>query len=585
MSRTITVRRWFRLRIGRRKAIGLGAILVLLAVIVAGGAAWRATWIGRRLLHDWVVKAIAEGSGGVYVLRIGKVHFDWSFPPGIAVDSFALATRRALNAHRPQPLPGLSITLYRCAIRGVGFFHLVLNSGLIAESFGCASGNLMVQMARPTPIPRGNGAAPAKLAFEERKPFLVLQQNVRLPSYAPRIRIARVVFPRLVLDVRLPRTAIGAIGLELEQLEWIMADVVIDPSDSAAAFRPLFSRRIDLAASNFVTHPDRATAVRVGQLRTSLTDSTLEIRDVAFEPSKRGAKFRLGRPDRHDVIKLAVGRISAEGIDFGALVYGQGVRARRVEVDSFRIDVTTDKRKPDFTPGSRHRTPQRWIADLDETVSVDSIRVRNGAVTYRQHAVGRQNPGVITFSAIEAAGANASHLVGRRTSSDPMTLTVRAQLQHAGRVDLRVVIPLDAPQFDMSYRGALGAMSALEFNAFVEQVGGVRVQNGDVAGATFNVNVRHGVASGTIMPLFSNLSVSVTRKGSTGILGNGGILGGAARSIASLAANQLMVRASNPDGSNPPRVGTIRHTYTPRQTLISFIWVGIRDGLMSVVKK
>ena len=430
---------------------GLGAILVLLAGIVAGLAVWRATWIGRRLLHDWVVNAIAEGSGGVYALRIGQVHFDWSFPPGIAVDSFALATRRAVNAHRPQPLPGLRIALYRCTIKGVGFFSLILNSGLIAKSFGCESGDLMVQMPRRTPIPRGApSAAPAKLGFEERRAFLVLQQNVRLPSYAPRIRIARVVFPRLALDVRLPRTATGAIGLELEQLEWIMADVVIDPDDSATTSRPLFSRSIELAASNFVTHPDRATAVHVGELRTSLTVSTLQVQNVAFEPSKSGAEFRRGRRDRHDLIKLAVGRITAQGIDFGALVVGQGVRARRVEVDSFRIDVTSDKRRPDFTPGTRHRTPQRWVADLDETISVDSLLVRNGEVVYREHAVGMRISGVITFTGIEASGAHLSHIVGRRTSDDPMTLSVRAQLQRAGRLDLRLVIPLDAPHFDMS---------------------------------------------------------------------------------------------------------------------------------------
>ena len=354
MTRTITARRWLRLVFGRRKAIDLAIIAVLLVAISAGGLVWRATWIGRKLLHNWVVGAIDQGSGGVYQLRMGQVHFDWTIPPGIAVDSLALATRRALNEHRTQPLPGLRLALYRCGITGVDFFALVFGGGLIAESFGCESGSLMVQMPRrPRVVPGARVVARAKLDFQEREAFLVIQQAVRLPSYAPRIRLAQVVFPRLALDIRLPRTAIGAIGLELEHLEWSMTDVVIDPSDSSAASRPLFSRRIELGASNFVTHPDRATAVRVGLLRTSLTDSTMEIRNVTFEPSESGAAFRRGRRDRHALIKLAVGRITADGIDFGALFFGQGVRARRVEVDSFRIDLTSDKRLPDFTPGSR----------------------------------------------------------------------------------------------------------------------------------------------------------------------------------------------------------------------------------------
>jgi hypothetical protein len=587
VTRTITARRWLRLHLGRRKAIDLAVIVVLLSAICVGGAMWRATWMVRRLLHNWVVATIDQGSGGVYQLRIGHVHFDWAFPPGIAVDSFSLATRRALNAGRPQPLPGLRIALYRCTISGVHFFTLVSNSGFIADSFGCESGNLMVQIPRRARARGPGGASPASgRAFGERQAFLVMQQNVRLPSYAPQIRIAQVVFPRLALDVRLPRTATGAIQLQLEQLEWNMTNVVIDARDAAATARPLFSRTIELAASNFVTHPDRATAVRVGSLRTSLTDSTLEVRGIAFQPSTSGAGFRKGRRTRHDLINLTVGSIVAQGIDFGALVVGQGVRARRVDVDSFRMDITSDKRLPDGSPHSSHRTPQRWIADLDETFSLDSLRVHNGQLVYREHAPGRARPGVITFARIEVAAANVSHFVGWRMSDHPMTVAARAHIQNAGQVDLQVVIPLDAPRFDMSVRGTLGAMSAQEFNPFAVPTGALQIENGRVTGGAFSIVVRHGEATGTITPRFSDLSISVTRKGSTGILGNGGILGGAARGIASFAANRFVMRANNPDGpANAPRIGAISHTFKSSETLIAFLWVSLRDGLLSVVKK
>ena len=584
----VTVRwaRWWDLfRVTRRQAVG-AAILGLLAGVCIVGAMWRASWIARRLLSDWAVGAIAEGSGGVYQLDIGRVRFDWALRR-VGVDSISLGTRRIVNEGRLQSLPGLRLALHSCTISGVHFVTLVRNAGLIASSFGCRSGSLAIEMPRRVPPGVGNPSpAPAGRASGERQAFLVFQQGVRLPSYAPRIRIARVAFPQMALDVRLPRTATGAIRLELEQLQWSMADVVIDPADSAAASRPLFSRTIELAANNFTTHPDRAMAVRVGLLQSSLTDSTLEVRGVAFTPSGSGAQFRRSRRHRHDLINLTVGRISAEGIDFGAFLVGQGVRARRIEVDSFRIAVTSDKRLPDGSPGSPHRTPQEWIADLDETLSLDSLRVRNGEVVYREHAAGRDSSGVITFTRIEAAAANVSHFVGRRTSSDPMTLTARAHIQHAGQLDVQFVVPLDAPRFDMSFRGTLGAMSALDFNPFVREPDALRISNGQVAGVAFTVAVKHGVARGAITPRFNDLSVSITRHGSGGILGNGGILGGAARGIATFAAKVAVVRANNPDSpADAARIGTISHTFTPDETLIAFIWSSLRDGLLSVVKK
>jgi hypothetical protein len=113
----------------------------------------------------------------------------------------------------------------------------------------------------------------------------------------------------------------------------------------------------------------------------------------------------------------------------------------------------------------------------------------------------------------------------------------------------------------------------------------LRIENGHIAGVAFSAVVKNGVASGTITPRFSDLSLSVTRSGSEGILGSGGILGGAARGIASFAS-RLTVRANNPDSPvNAPRSGAISHTFVPDETLIAFLWAGVRDGLVSVVRK
>jgi hypothetical protein len=167
-----------------------------------------------------------------------------------------------------------------------------------------------------------------------------------------------------------------------------------------------------------------------------------------------------------------------------------------------------------------------------------------------------------------------------------MTLRAQAYVQNVGQINLQVAIPLDAPRFDMRLRGTVGVMPAQAFNTFAVPTGALQIENGQVATSTFSVTVKHGVASGEITPRFNDLSVSITRKGSTGILGNGGIIGGAARGIASFAANKLVMRANNPDNStSAPRSGTISHTFKSSETLIAFLWLSLRDGLLAVIKK
>jgi hypothetical protein len=253
----------------RRTIMGLA----LLVVVAIGGLWWRATWIARHLLRVEGPKAIAEKSGGVYQVDVGRVRFNLA-RRHIRVDSVHVTTNEAVNAARPQPRAVLRLSLQQCTISGMHLAPLILGRGLVADSFGCSavSGEAEVPRGEPdtAPPPPTTGGA-----------FFALQQGLRLPSFAPRLEVTEIDFPHVELDVRLERARGGEARIALEHLRWRMHDVVIDPADSDAVARPLFSRKVELTAANFVAHPDSATAVRVEELRASLTDSTLELRGVA----------------------------------------------------------------------------------------------------------------------------------------------------------------------------------------------------------------------------------------------------------------------------------------------------------------
>lgn len=560
----------------RRTVIGLAVLTALLA----GGAWWRAAWIVHQLLRSWAVATIAEKSGNVYRLEVGRVRFNFALRR-VAVDSILVTTNRTLNALRPRPLSALRFAFHQCTISGVHLITLILSRGLIAESFGCRAVSVAVVVPPSSGLPDTLGqlhAAP--------RAFLTVQQSLRLPSFAPRLRVARSDFPHVSLDFRLQRARAGDTRLQLEDLRWRIGGFAIDPADRTATDRPLFSRTVELATGNFVGRLDSATAVRVGALQASLTDSTLDVRGVTFAPTVSDAAFGRSQRYRRGLIKTTVGRIAVQGIDVGAFVLGQGLRARRVELDSLQLDVMIDRRRASDPQRQRRRTPQGWIAGLRRTVSVDSVVIRHGAIVYRERRENHPQPGVLTFARLDVVAVNVRHFVGRRTNGDPMTISATTHLQNVGRLDVQFVVPLDAPRFDMSFRGTLGAMPAASFNGFIRETMPLRLTNGRVVGISFYATVTGGVARGSVTPRYNDLSVAVTQRGSKGILGRGGILGGAARGIVSLVGNWMKVRANNPDdAAATPRSGAIRHTFTSDETLPAFLWASVRDGLMAVVRK
>lgn len=545
-------------------------VLGVLSVALLGVIGWRASGIVKLLLRSWAVEAVSQLSEGAYRLDVGRVRLNWLLRRA-TVDSVRLTTNVGVNAKGAPPLPDLRVAFDRCTLSGVQLVTLVLGRGFVAGSFGCRKGSVAMSVIRRPP-----GAAVPPLGVTRTVP--------RPPASVPRVRIGRVDFPSVALEVRLPHADSGETRIGLERVRWRLAEFAIDPADSAAASRPLFSRVVELAVDSLVARPDSFTAARVAHFRASLTDSTLDAEDLGFAPSVTLAAFARRGSYRPDVVRVSGARVRVQGVDFGALALGSGVHARRVTVDSLRVKITSDYRG--LRRYSLHRTPQRWIADLGQTVDVDSIVVHDGEVEYREMHPDQAAPGVLTFSTIEATAAPVRHIDGRQATGDSMILAARAQLLRAGRLDVRVAVPLDAPTFDMAFSGTLGPMPAEAFNLVLEHLENWRIAHGQVEGVTFAATVHDGLARGTLTPLYSDLSVRVTGHGTGGILGSGGIIGGAVRGVASLVANWTTLKGSNPrHAGERPRSGPIRHAFAPSETLPGFLWVSVREGLLVVISK
>lgn len=551
----------------RRKVTG-AVVLGVLAAVLLGVVGWRASGIIKVLLGNWAVETVAQRSGGVYRLAVGQVRLNWLLRR-VAVDSVRLTTNVGVNAKRVPPLLDLTVAFDRCTLSGVHLVTLALGRGFVAGSFGCRKGSVALSGVRApqgAPIPR----------------FLVPSTVPSPPANVPRVRISRVDFPNLALRVRLPHAGPGETRFALERARWSMVDFAIDPADSAAASRPLFSRVVELAVDSAVIRPDSVTAARISHLRASLTDSTLDAEGLAFGPSVPLAEFERG-PYRPDIVQVGAAHVRMQGMDFGALVLGRGVRARRVTVDSLHVKITSDYRGPQQVMS--HRTPQQWIAELGQTVEVDSVAVHEGEVEYREVRPNQDWPGVLTFGHIEATGTPVRHIDGRKAIADSMILAATAQLLRAGRLDVRIAFLFDAPAFDMAYRGTLGPMPATAFNLVLEHLENWKIARGQVDKITFSVAVHDGVANGTLTPLYTDLSVQVTGHGSGGLLGLHGIIGGAVRGLASAVAGSK-VNDRNPGAPlKAPRGGTIHHVYARSETLPGFLWVSLREGILGVLLK
>jgi hypothetical protein len=136
----------------------------------------------------------------------------------------------------------------------------------------------------------------------------------------------------------------------------------------------------------------------------------------------------------------------------------------------------------------------------------------------------------------------------------------------------------------MAFAGTLGPMAAARLNEFLERVYPWKIARGQIQRIDFDVRVRAGVASGTVTPHYRDLSIKVTGRGADGLLGTGGVIGDAARGVASAMA-RAKVNGRNPEAGKPASSGTVAYTFTQRETLVAFVWHSLRQGLLAIVRK
>jgi hypothetical protein len=237
-------------------------------------------------------------------------------------------------------------------------------------------------------------------------------------------------------------------------------------------------------------------------------------------------------------------------------------------------------------PRVRRRTPQQWIAGIDRPIHIDSVILKHSNVMYRLRKSTRDEFGIVTFARLNALALDMNTSVAGATARQPMRLAITTWFQDSALLSTYFVVPLRARRFDMTYRGTLGPMRADHLNQLIEATTPIRIVRGDVVGLEFRATVSDGFTVGTITPRYSDFTLAVNREGSTGLAARGGIVGGFARTVASFTANWQRVHGWNPgDPRNRPRVGQIRHPFSTHEALPDYLWYGLRDGLMEVVKR
>jgi hypothetical protein len=323
-----------------------------------------------------------------------------------------------------------------------------------------------------------------------------------------------------------------------------------------------------------VVSPQAQYELHCGLLHISVPDSVITLEDLELHPSAGDEEFFAASNFRRTRFRVAVPEVKAMGVGCLALLQGQQSSARSAIIGDARIDILIDKYKAVERDTARPLMPNDLLRLIARTITVDSVVLHNGGMLYGEQYRKASQPAVITLDSMQVSIRGIDI---HPRDSGAVLIYADGDFMKSARMHLLMSIPLSSQEFSFHYSGALRGMDLSALNGFLETAEQMRITAGVLQGATFNINVAAGHASGNVRAVYRNLTLAVINRET-------GSAKGFADGIASFVANTFKIHGTNvPDRSGSLKIGEVKYVRHRQDPFFRFCWFALRSGVGDVV--
>lgn len=279
-----------------------------------------------------------------------------------------------------------------------------------------------------------------------------------------------------------------------------------------------------------------------------------------------------------DTTRVLLAGLAARGLAVESGRDGPSLRARSLDVDSFRV-TAVDGVVPHAGGGrGRPLTPvQRLRQFAGPAGRFDTLNFVRGRVRYTERRVGRAEVGTVVFDRI--GGSVIPFPFGPAPRSEvrspgPVRLLVRGRVARSAPVWLTIAFPDRRRGLYFDAVGSVGSLDLRELNSIFRPTRGVDIESGRLDSLRFVMRVSDGAAAGEVVPVYRGLDLSLedSRAGGTAL----------PEFVRNFVLGLRLNARNHPAEGDDFRTGSLRYESSPGQTFPAFFWQVLLTGLQDV---
>ncbi len=494
------------------------------------------------LVEPWIRKkmqaALNERSKD-YVVEIEKVNV-FIITAGIKLQKIRISSKQDQESNK-----GINGEIVSIKIKGIKLAKAIFNKEIDIREATIS-----------------NCSIKAKILFpEDSVPPMLSSMNVR---------IDKVVFDKTNLAIE--NTA-NAKAFSLKEGLLVVYDVRVEKQDTLS---PGIFGQFDFEAKELLSvSPDSMYSFKAIGITYSAASNKLEVHGFSVQPNYSNYNFTAR--NTYETVRIEALFTNVYTHDFPAMTYlkSGSFISSFIEIGEMNVNAFRDKRK-EFRHVNKPEF-QDMIYNYPGAISVDSIAMMSGNITYTVHAELANEPGRISFNEIHAKIYKITNDTVYKTKKAFLELNGETLLMGKGRMTVELKAEIFDNQNTFSLIGTLSNLEVKELNPILEKNAFVYATSGKIDAMQFSFMANNAKANGKMTMLYHGLDLAVKNKhtdDTTAIK----------ERIISFIANRK-VMDSNPIPGKDVREGIIDYDRDPEKFLFNYCFKSVLSGIQSTLVK
>jgi hypothetical protein len=357
-----------------------------------------------------------------------------------------------------------------------------------------------------------------------------------------------------------------------------VSDLLIDSLSQFDSTRFYYTRDIAFVLTGYRSlGKDKMYTMKIDTIAGSAADRSVRVKGFQMIPMYPelpfSRKYKYGK-DRYD---LNFDEISLAGVDFIKLNTEGSLYARSLKIGPAKAGIFVNRELPLPPNFDKVRNfPHVAVRRIPMPTVIDSVIIKNIDVAYTEYNPISEKKGTIYFQNLTGRITNLTNDSSRLAKDNHAIASLSALIMKTSRINVRIDFNLTDQNAAFHYKGSVGPMNMTVLNPMAKNMGLVEIEKGMMQKTDFDIRANSRGSSGTVHFYYTDLKIKLLSEAEDGRAPK-------KKGFLSFLANTLLIKNSNPDKGEAPRVARTTFTRTPAASFFNELWKGVFIGIRETV--